>query len=352
MAAPGANFRGRLRLGGRDDRVFAILTPWKDRAGMNPDPGGAPTGYLSAEYGQSFRPAGRIVTLPRSGLQLIEREIRPGASDLIGLYPYSMCRDFAALETKEDRAALSATGAVAVSFVADPFAGDAVRAALAGWTVCRRFKTQFVIDLASDWRAARSRTVRRFVRRGAARQKITTTPADPSQAADFWRLYQNTIRRHGVSGIQRLSRAIITQQLGVPGAYMVASSIDGRITGMALCYVHASHVSGDLICFDDRHYADYTSYVLFDAAAAHAEGLGCRWFNLGGPAGLKDDPEDGLYQFKRRWSRTTRETTLCGQVLNSPAYDRLCAEAECDPESAFFPAYRQPGSPYEWRPGL
>jgi GNAT acetyltransferase-like protein len=319
---------------------------------MNPDPKGVVAGYLSPEYGQSFRPAGRIITLPRSGLQLIEREIRPGVSDLIGLYPYSMCRDFAALETKEDRTALRATGAVAVSFVADPFVSGTVRTALANWAVCRRFKTQFVIDLAGDWRAARSRTVRRFVRRGAARQQTRTGPADPSQGAEFWRFYQNTIRRHDVSGIQRLSRAIITEQLGVPGGYMTASSIDGQATGMILSYVHASHVSAHLICFGDRHYAEYTGYVLIDAAAAHAEDLGCRWFNLGGPAGLKDDPEDGLYQFKRRWSRNTRETTLCGQVLNGPTYDQLCAEAECDPDTAFFPAYRQPGSPYEWCPRL
>ena len=96
-----------------------------------------------------------------------------------------------------------------------------------------------------------------------------------------------------------------------------------------------------------QHAADRTA----EAAATLAESLGGRWFNIGGPAGIDDDPADGLYNFKRRWTPHRRETLLSGQVLDAPTYAALCAETGTG-GAAFFPAYRAPGSPLEWQPAL
>jgi hypothetical protein len=309
---------------------------------------------MSPLYGHAFRHLGRIVTLPGSGLQLLERQIRPGLSDLIGLYPYAMCHDFAALAGPEDQAALRATGAVALSFVADPFTTDTVRAALAHWDMCRRFKTHFMIDLASDWRAARSNSTRRNVRLG---QKALTTEnitiEAGAHAAEFWALYAPAMHRLGATGIQKMSSEMIADQLAVPGTFLTLTHArdSGTLTGAHISYIHDDHVCSHLLCRDSTKAAAHSSYVLYDAAAAHAESLGCRWLNLGGPAGLDDDPADGLYAFKQRWTPHRRETTLCGQVLNPEAYTALCAETDTQ-GSGFFPAYRAPGSTYEWDPDL
>lgn len=294
---------------------------------------------------------GRIVSLPESGLQLLERQIRPGLTDLVGLYPYSMCRDFAALAGPADQAALKSTGAVALSFVADPFSTETVRAVLADWAVCRRFKTHFVLDLAGDWRGARSKNTRYYVRQGHKAQSVETITAKASaHAAEFWALYAPAMRRLGATGIQKMSPDMIADQLAVPGVFLTLTHAheDGALTGAMMSYVHDSHVNAHLVCFDTTHNA---SYVLIDAAAAHAESLGCRWLNIGGPAGMADDPSDGLYAFKRRWTPHQRETLLCGQVLDTSAYAALCAATQMQ-DAGFFPAYRAPGSIYEWHPDL
>jgi len=292
--------------------------------------------------------------LPDSGLQLIKRQIRPGLSDLIGLYPYAMCRDFAALAGPADQAALRATGAVAVSFVADPFEADTVRTALADWAVCRRFKTHFVLDLAGDWRAARSNSTRRNVRLGQKAlitENITVEAG--THAAEFWALYAPAMRRLGATGIQKMSSEMIADQLAVPGTFLTLTHArdSGVLTGAHISYIHDDHVCSHLLCRNSTKAAAHSSYVLYDAAAAHAESQGCRWINLGGAAGMVDDPSDGLYAFKQRWTPHQRETLLCGQVLNPEAYAALCAETDRQ-EAGFFPAYRAAGSPYEWDPGL
>lgn len=309
------------------------------------------TGYMSPLYGQSFRHAGEILTLPQSGLQLLRREIQPGVCDLVGLYPYSMCWDFAALAGPEDQAALQATGSVALSFVADPFEADTVHRALGHWPVCRQFKTQFVIDLSDDWRSARSKTIRNYVRKGYEAQTTKTVVCDRDFAPQFWALYQNSIRRLKITGIPRMSQAMIADQMEVPGAFLTLARDGATLNGAMISFVHRTHANAHLISYNEQYSSARTSYVLIDTAAAHAEALGCNWFNIGGPAGMEDNSEDGLYQFKRRWTKSTRATTLCGLVLDARAYAELCAETGAE-ESNYFPAYRRPGSPYEWRPAL
>ncbi|NDW44285.1 GNAT family N-acetyltransferase [Ruegeria sp. PrR005] len=304
------------------------------------------TGYLAPEYGASFAALGEIVTLPHSGLQLIRREIRPGVFDLAGTYPYSMCADFGALP--RDLKTLAGSGAVALSFVSDPFAEDSIVQLQAGLQFARPFKTHCILDLGGDWRSARSKNTRYYVRKGYQAQTVEIHPGSADFTPLFWRLYLNTIRRHAVTGIPRLSAEILARQLAVPGAYLAVSRIGATVTGALLSYVHPSHVNAHLVCFDDAYYDRHTSYILIDAAAAEAERLGAHAFNIGGAAGGKDDPEDGLYQFKRRWTPEARLSRLCGHVLDPGTYDRLCNESATT-GSSYFPAYRQPGSQFEWR---
>lgn len=283
--------------------------------------------------------------LPKSGLRLISREIRPGLTDLVGPYPYVMCRDWGAVAA-EVRAL---EGAVAISFVADPFAAETVRAACEDWALCRPFKTHFVLDLAGDWRGARSKNTRTCVRKGYDLQALETLAADPSYAKDFWRLYQFTLGRRSVGGLARLSEQVLAQQLAVPGGYLTVARRHGAITGMMLSYLQRSHATAHLVAFDGAYLQDHVSYALIDAAAAYAEAQGARWLNIGGGAGGAEDPSDGLYQFKRRWTRTTRQALLCGKVLDRGAYQALVAETG---DSAYFPAYRAPGGAYDWQPKL
>ena len=300
---------------------------------------------MSAKFAQSYGAAGRIVTLPQSGLRLLERRIKPGLSDLVGLYPYSMCRDWGAV-TEEVRAL---QGVVALSFVGDPFAEDAVWAASADWDLCRPFKTHFVLNLGRNWRDQRGETLRRYLRRAAERLSLEARMPDSRDATRFWQLYQHTLARRTVTGLAVMSEAAFAQQLAVPGGRLVLARKEGAVVGMLLSYTHHSHSTGHLMAFDPDFAGDHVSAALIDAAAGDAEGQGARWFNLGGAAGGAEDPLDGLYQFKRRWTKETRQALLCGAVLDPDMYQELSSETG---GRAYFPAYRAPGGAYAWLPEL
>ena len=70
-----------------------------------------------------------------------------------------------------------------------------------------------------------------------------------------------------------------------------------------------------------------------------AKGQAIRYVSIGGMAGLKEDPSDGLAEFKRGWANDKRTAHLCGRVFNRQKYEKLCQQKRT-PGADFFPAYR------------
>ena len=65
------------------------------------------------------------------------------------------------------------------------------------------------------------------------------------------------------------------------------------------------------------------------------------WLDLGGGAGTSEGGSlDGLRRFKAGWATGTRQTFLCGRVLQQDAYDSLSAERTAG-KTTYFPAYRE-----------
>lgn len=305
------------------------------------------TGYLAPGFGLSYREVGPIVRLPRSGVPLIRRAIDGDRFDLVGAYPYTMCADWRVLAEEVD--ALAAGGAVSVVLVSDPFATEATIEALAAWSLCRPFKSHYVVDLRGDWRAARSETARRYARRALEVQDVAVVEGSATYADVFWAMYRNTIERHRLTGIQRLSRDIVARQLAVDGAVLsVARDAEG-VAGALLSYDHGLTANGHLLALSERAYEARTTYALYEATLSAFEARGCRYYNLGGAAGARDDPEDGLAQFKRRWTGETRMAMLCGTILDADAAAALRAESGVV-ETGYFPHYRAPEGRFAWRP--
>ena len=304
-------------------------------------------GYHTRAYRDSFRPFGPVQTLPESGLHLLRRALPDGRHDLCGLYPYSCAANWAALPDDIDR--LRGSGAVALSLVTDPFAEEPAREATKNWEMQTPFKTHFIVDLAEDWRARRSRNTRYYATRGLALQdtKVRTDPA--TFAKPFWTLYAAAAERLDMGAMQRMSPQIIADHLALEGAFLVTAHAGDRLTGAMITVqsgdVAYLHIMGMLPEAARLH----TSYALFHTALAHLEDLGCRYVSLGGAAGNNDDPDDGLYQFKKRWATETRRTWLVGCVLDAKAYDALNAQSGTS-ETGYFPSYRAPGSPLAWEP--
>ena len=307
----------------------------------------AAQGYSTRAYRDSFRPFGPVLTLPESGLHLLRRDLPDGRFDLAGLYPYSSAPDWAALPG--DIATLKGSGAVALSLVTDPFAEEAAVQATKGLDLQTPFKTHFIVDLKQDWRARRTRNTRYYATRGLALQD-TGVVEDPAAYADaFWTLYAEAADRLNMGGLQRLSPQIIADHLVLEGAFLVTAHVADRLTGAMItvqtgdvAYLHIMGMVPDAVHL-------HTSYALFHTALAHLEDLGCRYVSLGGAAGNSDDPDDGLFQFKKRWTTETRQTWLVGAVLDAPACLDLNAQSGMA-NTSYFPPYRAPGSPLVWAP--
>ncbi|MBD3332025.1 GNAT family N-acetyltransferase [candidate division GN15 bacterium] len=303
-------------------------------------------GYASVEYARSFRCFGDVLTLTRSGLSVIRRAI-PGTDlcDCTGLYPYSVATEWSALAADIDE--LRALGAVSLSMVVDPFERDAAVSAVQDWTVARPFKTHFVVDLRRDWRGERAKNTRNSASRALRLHHIETLYGHREWSNTFWNLYQNTVTRHGVVGIQRMSEAVIAEQLDAPGCRVTAAWHDGRVLGVLMTFIRQRWAELHLVGVDEAGFRLNTSYGLIHAALEMAEGVGCTHANLGGCAGLAEDENDGLYQFKKRWARERLHTVLCGLILDPSKYEALVATNDVE-DCSFFPEYRAPGGRYEW----
>lgn len=309
----------------------------------------AKTGYYSAEYASSFAALGEILTLPVSGLRLIKRQISEDHFDLAGLYPYSMCRSFAQIGSEQDQAFLRESGAVAISFVAGPFCSTHELDAMSSWTVVRPFKTHLAIELDGDWRRQIAKKTRYYVRKGRDIHETLIANADRALAQSFYEMYQSTVRRHRITGVQRFSTDAILAQMQSPGTFVVRSVAGNKTSGLLICIRNHDHANYHLIAIDDVYYHRSTNAVLLMAAAEYCEELGERYLNIGGGAGMSSDATDGLYQFKRRWTPHQRRTYICGQILDYATYEHLCSKSKCS-HGEFFPGYRAPGSALEWRP--
>jgi len=302
---------------------------------------GAEPGYLSPAFGQSYGDFGTPVRLPASGLQLLRRPLGPDSWDYIGPYPYAMCTDWSALD--QDLSTLAIPGAVSLTFVADPFATGTVQKATRGWDLCRPFKTHYVADLTADWRRSRPKEMRRIARRALETHEMEIVADPAALAGTLWELYQTTVARHRVRGLQALSPATVAKQLAVPGGLLMTARDGAGLAGAMLSFCHGATANLHLMFLDPRAHRQNTSYALIHATLEALEARGLTHANLGGAAGHDDAARDGLARFKAGWTTQTRSALICGKVLDAARYDTLAGDAG---PGGFFPAYRAPGAAF------
>jgi len=307
-----------------------------------------PRGYHSREYGNSFSAFGEIITLPASGMKLIKRNIRKDLFDVTGLYPYSLCREWSKLGS--DLSFLRELGAVSIVFVASPFCAMELEKIIPNWVLCKPFKQHFIVNLNENWRSQRTKNTRYYCNASFKHQEVEIVRGSEKYAELFWSLYKPTIDKHNISGIQKMSLSIIAKQLRVKGAQLLIARQEDIPVGAMIVYNQGEVANAHLMGLSSEAYKIHTSYALIYTALTAFEEQGCRFANLGGSAGLKNNPRDGLHRFKSRWTKDIRTSLLCGEILNADAYKLLVGESFAQPEVNFFPEYRFPGSKYEWLP--
>lgn len=192
----------------------------------------------------------------------------------------------------------------------------------------------FVFDMAR-WDIATSvgRDTRRALRAGTrAGARLVTDRA--RLATVFPDLHRRTMARSGDApafGDETLARWFAD-----PRATAFGAEIDGRIEAAFLGRARGAHAELHLAGASDVG-RPLQGWLIWQAAEALRD-AGHRWVNIGGYG----HAGDGSHRMKRRLGALELPLRSLRQVYDPATYDRLTADAGCDPDTAYFPAYRAP----------
>ena len=297
------------------------------------------TGYLHANYANSFESFGTPHYLPEAQGWLLKRPIPHSTRwDAMGCYPIFTCKNWrqlgAELETLKGEL-------VSVMLVTDPLGnfepGDLHATFPDLW---RPYKDHFIVDLQPPLGRSINAHHRRNVRQALSQVVVECCP--PTTVFDEWvTLYDHLIQRHQITGLAAFSRASFAAQWQVPGLTVLRATAQGETVGMTLWYRDEERVYYHLAAYSPRGYELKASYAIFQVAMEHFAHAGARWMALGAGAGTDNDGSDGLTRFKRGWATETRPVYLGGRIFNQQAYASLVGP-NAAAVSSYFPAYRHP----------
>lgn len=298
------------------------------------------TGYAHPLYARSLAEFGEPLKLPHSSGWLLRRNI-PGTihSDAMGCYPLFCCVDWPKLEA--DLVHLPKE-LVTVVLALDPFAPTDSIDLKASFDLIKPFKEHFIVDVFKPTEAHVSNHHRYYARKSLREIRVEMV-VDPMSHLDEWTgLYDSLIDRHKLNGVKAFSKKAFEMQFGVPGLVMFRALLNDRVVGSQLWFVNQNVAYSHLTALSELGYQMRAAYGLYWVAIETIKRTfsnQLQWIDLGAGAGLTADGKDGLTEFKRGWTNTTRTKYLCGRILDSEVYAEL-ARSKRIAETMYFPAYR------------
>ena len=295
------------------------------------------TGYLHPGYAASFSEYGVPRELPRCRGWILERKIpRLPDYDAMGCYPLFACEDWSQLTKDLDEIG---DDLVSVVLVTDPFGNYDEAVLRRSFSLVTPFKEHYVADLRRPFAEIVTKDRNQCARTSHKRGVRVEECPDPTQYIDDWmRLFHVWAEGHNVHGIRAFSRETFLRQFRLPGLVMLRAVHQDATVAIGLFAIHGDVAYAHLVAFDEIAYRLRASCALYMAGIEHLADR-VRWIDWGGNAGVKDDPTDGLGQFKMGWSTGRRTAYLCGRVLNRARYSDII-KAKDVPATSYFPAYR------------
>ncbi len=293
-------------------------------------------GYACSEYVNSLVEFGNPRFLPNSAGWILERPTPYlPYRDAMGCYPVFRCNNWSGLKQDLDDIG---DELASVSMVPDPY-GDYDEAYL---RECFKdlvvpFKQHYVVDMQRPINDIVSRHHRKFVRKAEEHIRCEVC-LEPTAFLDEWvTLHKNLVKQHSISGIRAFSRQAFQKQLSTPGMVVLRAYHGDEIVGAQLWFLHEDVAYGHVLAFSDKGYKLGAAYALYWFALNHFADK-TRWCDIGGVAGLQENENNGLAQFKSGWSTGFRTAYFCGRILNPSQYQEL--KALNSEDTGFFPAYR------------
>lgn len=294
-------------------------------------------GYMHPHYAASFREFGEPRELPRCGGWILERSI-PGTpyKDAMGCYPLFACRDWTKLH--EDLGAIG-SGLVSLSLVTDPFSGVVPPYLDRNFDLVKPFKTHYVINLKHPLKSFVGSSHRRKAHKSLEIMDVEVCHQPGKYLKEWIELYGSLTRTHNIEGIKAFSPKCFEIQLNLPGMVMFLGRKEGEVVGAVLILIQGQAAHYHLSACNSRGYKIRASYGILWKALEYSSELGIRCFNLGGMAGIKENPLDGLAQFKKGWSNDRRMVYFCGRIFDRQRYASINPQYSIG-EADYFPSYR------------
>ncbi len=285
--------------------------------------------YATPLYAEALGHMGRPIPMPEWSSFVLGRDI-PGedARDATGVYPLAVMAADADLHAGLDR--LTREGCVSLVLVADPLSGPGPDRLAAAFPLCRPFKTHYLVDGPCE----PIKHHRDRIRRGLRRCRIETVRL-ADQLERWTNLYAGLVERRGIAGGADFTTTYFQVLAQEPRLTAFAAFVGDELAAMTLWFDHAGVIYNHLTASNAAGYANGANFALYAAAIDHFRASGV--INLGGGAGFRDDPDDGLAAFKRGFANAESKAHLCGAVLDPTRYAALSGGR---PASGFFPAYR------------
>jgi hypothetical protein len=256
------------------------------------------------------------------------------AADATGLYP------LAALAPDADIGAglaeLAAAGFVSAVMVQDPCSGPAPDRLAAGFPICRRYNTHYLVDR-DRGPFQPSKHHRQAIGRANLACRVELTPL--AGWLDAWaELYRGLIARRHVTGLALFSDAYFRNLATLDSLTTFGAFHGGRLVAMSLWLAADGLAFNHLGAAAAEGYRAGATYALQAAAIEHF--LPDHLINLGGASGVTGSTGDGLTFFKAGFANRDVGSWLVGAILDPARYATLTTGL--DHHRPFFPLYRAP----------
>lgn len=298
----------------------------------------SPCGYNHPLYALSLKEFGEPHELPHCGGWILERAI-PGTTygDGMGCYPLFVCRDWSRLheDLKEMESVL-----VSLALVTDPF-GAFDQAYLAKYfQIVKPFKRHLIADLTQNPEYFVNKRHRYYARRSLRDVQVEFCD-EPLRYADEWiKLYDNLVRRHGITGLRTFSKDSFLAQMQTPGIILVVGKLAGEVISGCMVMIHDEVAYYHLGASSDLGYRHRASFGMFWMILKYLNERAIRYFDLGAAAGIEENAQDGLARFKMGWSNDKRIAYFCGRIFDDERYAKI-VRANSIAATDYFPAYRR-----------
>ena len=294
-------------------------------------------GYAHHDYAISLKEFGEPRKLPNCGGWILVRAISGTPyKDAMGCYPLFSCRNWERLHEDLEQVG---PDLVSLSLVTDPLSGVDPAYLNRCFDFVKPFKTHYIIDLIRPLESFIGKVHRKNARKTLELMDVEIC-MEPAEYLDEWiKLYENLISKHNMKGINAFSPECFKIQLAMPGMVMFLARREREIIGATLVLKQEKAAYFHLSAFTSEGYKIRASYGTHWAALVYGLEKGIRYFNLGGTAGIKEDPKDGLGEFKRGWSNEYRTAYFCGRIFDHDKFKLLC-QLYTISDVEYFPPYR------------